>query len=93
VRAAGYQVVRIPQPPARESPLGEGYTILTYTNSTFANDRVLIPVYGTPMDQQAVAVYDRVLPRQVTEVPIQSDYAIDFGGSIHCVTMERFRAP
>jgi agmatine deiminase len=93
VRAAGYQVVRIPQPPSRESPLSEGYTIVTYTNSTFANDRVLIPVYGLPSDQRALAVYDSVLPREVTEVPIDSDYVIDFGGSVHCITMERYRGP
>ncbi len=85
----GYQVVRIPQPASIWYEPFATFTIRTYTNSSFANQTILIPVYGDPTDATALAIYDQVLPTEVNEVGIDSSYIINFGGAMHCITMEK----
>jgi agmatine deiminase len=81
-----WNVVRIPQP--------DVYYIFfvlpvvrTYTNSLMVNDTVLLPVYDIPLDNDAVAVYQEVLPGK-TIYPIDASVIIESGGAWHCVTME-----
>lgn len=81
-----WNVVRIPQPDVY-------YTnfvlpvVRTYTNSLIVNNIVLLPVYNIPIDDDAVAVYQQVLPGK-TIYPINANVIIESGGAWHCVTME-----
>jgi len=88
VNGAGesWNVVRIPQPEVY-------YTffilpvVRTYTNSLIANNVVLLPVYNIPSDEEAVAIYQEILPDK-TIYPIDASRIIESGGAWHCVTME-----
>lgn len=80
------QVVRIRQPDVYY----EGITfpvIRTYTNSLIVNDRIIVPVYGIPDDEQALAVYAALFPGK-TLVPLDARQIITSSGAWHCVTME-----
>ncbi len=85
----GYVVVRIPQPSSYWNFSQFSYTIRTHTNSTFINGKILVPVYGEASDQVALDIYAQVLPT-ITAVGIDSSYIIEFGGAMHCITMEQF---
>lgn len=89
MRGIGFTVVRIPQPKSRWFSAYSSWTIRTYTNSTFANNRALVPTYGEATDAVALSIYDTSLPAAVQEVGIDSDYIIDYGGAMHCITMEK----
>jgi agmatine deiminase len=88
VNGAGepWSVVRIPQPEVYYA-----FFILpvvrTYTNSIIVNNAVLLPVYNIPSDEEAVALYEQVLPGK-TIYPIDASTIIESGGAWHCVTME-----
>lgn len=84
----GYDVVRIPQPASRPSPF-DGYTIVTYTNSNIVNNRILVPVYGLATDDDALSIYEDILSPSAVAVGIDSNYIIDYGGAMHCITMEK----
>jgi len=61
--------------------------VRTYTNSLIVNDRVIVPTYGIPDDDDALAVYGEVFPDK-TIVPLNAEDIIESGGAWHCVTME-----
>lgn len=61
--------------------------VRTYTNSLMINNFVVVPVYGIPEDDAALAVYREVLPGK-TLVPLDAREIIPSGGAWHCVTME-----
>jgi len=59
----------------------------TYANFLILNDAVLVPVYGLPQDEAALAVIGRVFPdRAIVAVPCRQ--LIEQHGSLHCVTMQ-----
>jgi len=60
----------------------------TYTNSLILNGKVFIPQYpktASVADKQALNIY-RNLGLKV--FPIDSEYSIQSGGSVHCLTMQ-----
>ena len=61
----------------------------TYTNIVFANGVVLVPVYPDycpDLDEEALAIYRRLLPdRQV--VGIDCSGLIKMNGALRCITM------
>lgn len=59
----------------------------SYTNSLTVNGRVLVPVYGVPEDAEALATYQRAMPG-FEIIPIDSQVAINGGGTVHCLTKE-----
>lgn len=83
-------VVRIRQPDVYYESLVFP-VVRTYTNSLIANDRVIVPVYGIPDDEGALAVYASLFPGK-TIVPLDATGIITSAGAWHCVTME-FPAP
>ena len=81
-----WNVVRIPQPDVY-------YTnfvlpvVRTYTNALIVNNIVVLPVYNIPLDNDAVAAYQQILPGKAI-YPIDASIIIESGGAWHCVTME-----
>jgi agmatine/peptidylarginine deiminase len=73
-----FQVTRIPA-------YFSGSTCYTYTNSLMVNSKVLVPIYGTSTDSQALQVYQNLLPSH-TIIGINCSAIITSGGSIHCIT-------
>ncbi len=87
-----FNVVRIPSPP--EQGFGGGYPdnngwYLTYTNSVFVNNTLLLPTYYTEYDTTAVRIYEELLPGY-NIVGIDCDDSgqaiISQSGAIHCIT-------
>ena len=87
-----FDVVRIPSPP--EQGFGGGYPdengwYLTYTNSVFVNNTILLPTYYTEYDTTALRIYEETLPGY-NVVGIDCDNngeaIISLSGAIHCIT-------
>ncbi|MDA8771805.1 agmatine deiminase family protein [Flavobacteriales bacterium] len=87
-----FEVVRIPSPP--EQGFGGGYPdengwYLTYTNSVFVNNTILLPTYYTEYDTTALRIYEEALPGY-NVVGIDCDNngeaIISLSGAIHCIT-------
>jgi agmatine/peptidylarginine deiminase len=87
-----FEVIRIPSPP--EQGWGGGYPdangwYLTYTNSVFVNNTILLPTYYTEYDTTALRIYDEALPGY-NVVGIDCDNngeaIISLSGAIHCIT-------
>ena len=83
-----YDVVRIPSPP--EPGWGGGYPneggdYMTYTNSVFVNNTILLPTYYEEYDTTAIAIYEEALPGY-NVVGIDCNQIISASGAIHCIT-------
>lgn len=85
-----FDVIRIPSPPEQ----GWGYPdqngwYLTYTNSVFVNNTILLPTYYTEYDTTAIRIYEEALPGYEI-VGIDCDNSgsaiISLSGAIHCIT-------
>jgi hypothetical protein len=64
-------------------PLAGGHR--TYMNSLIVNDTVFVPVFGKPVDIEAIAAYRRT---GLKVIPFPgSELADDHQGSLHCLTM------
>ena len=81
------EVVEIEQPAYREDDNGLRLA-LSYINFYIANQGIVMPIFGDPADEAAVATLTKVFPdRQVVTVP-----ALDLtygGGGIHCITQQQ----
>lgn len=86
-----WQVVRIVQPDVYYTQFVVP-VVRTYTNSLIVNNAVIVPVYGIPEDEQALAVYRELFPSK-TIVPLNAEAIIPSGGAWHCVTMEMATTP
>jgi agmatine/peptidylarginine deiminase len=63
----------------------DGNDCAAYTNSLILNTKVLVPVYGIPADDDALAVYETAMPGyEVVGVPYNLWYSYD---ALHCRTM------
>lgn len=83
-----FDVVRIPSPP--EPGWGGGYPdaggdYMTYTNSVFVNNTILLPTYYEEYDTTAIAIYEAALPGY-NVVGIDCNQIISASGAIHCIT-------
>ena len=59
----------------------------TYANFLIVNGGVLVPVYGTAQDAEALRIFAEVFPdRQI--VPVACSVLVRQHGSLHCVTMQ-----
>lgn len=59
----------------------------TYANFLIINGAVLLPVYNTPQDSEAITIFEQTFPdREI--VPIDCSVLIRQHGSLHCVTMQ-----
>ena len=83
-----FDVVRIPSPPEPGWGGGfpdEGGDYMTYTNSVFVNNTILLPTYYEEYDTTAIAIYERELPGY-NVVGIDCNQIISASGAIHCIT-------
>ncbi len=83
-----FEVVRIPSPP--EPGWGGGYPsgggdYMTYTNSVFVNNTILLPTYYEEFDTTAIAIYEETLPGY-NVIGIDCNQIISASGAIHCIT-------
>jgi agmatine deiminase len=59
----------------------------TYANFLITNEAVLVPIYGLPMDEDALEVVSQAFPGyEIFGIPCLS--LIEQGGSLHCITMQ-----
>lgn len=66
----------------------------TFTNVVYANGVLLVPTYGgydRAAESQALALYRRLLPNWKI-VDIDCSFLIQGNGSLHCITMNVYRA-
>lgn len=82
-----YNVIRIPMPPDNGQWPSNGGDYFTYTNSSFINKTVIVPVYGIPQDSTALNIYREALPGY-TITPINCLGMIGALGALHCITKE-----
>jgi hypothetical protein len=64
-----------------------GGDYFTYTNSSFINKTIIVPVYGIPQDSAAIQLYRQELPGY-TVFPINCAGMIGALGALHCITKE-----
>ncbi len=87
-----FKVIRIPSPPQSNGnyPDENGW-YLTYTNSLFVNNTVLVPTYYTQYDTTALRIYEEALPGY-NIIGIDCDSSpnniIALSGALHCITHE-----
>lgn len=82
-----YKVVRIPMPPDNGQYPNTGGDYFTYTNSSFINNSIIVPVYGIPQDNIALDIYRENLPGY-NVIPINCLGMIGALGALHCITKE-----
>ncbi|MBL7925065.1 MAG: agmatine deiminase family protein [Bacteroidia bacterium] len=82
-----YKVLRIPMPDDNNLYPNNGGDYYTYTNSSFINKTVILPVYGIPEDSIAINTYRENLPGY-TIAPINCSGMIGALGALHCITKE-----
>ena len=82
-----YKIVRIPMPDDNNLYPNNGGDYFTYTNSSFINKTVILPIYGIPEDSTAIRIYRENLPGY-TITPINCASIIGALGALHCITKE-----
>jgi agmatine deiminase len=82
-----FHIVELPLPERRVEFAGERLP-LTYANFYIANGGVVVPVFGDPRDEQALAILRPLFPgREV--VGCMARALITGGGAFHCVTQQQ----
>ncbi|KRB86461.1 agmatine deiminase [Sphingomonas sp. Root710] len=83
--AFGLKVVGIPSPGAVER---DGEIIpASYMNFYIGNAAVVVPLYGTPNDEAAVAAIAALFPTRAV-VGFRADHILTGGGSFHCISQQ-----
>ncbi len=78
------QIVRIP------TPIGENKVFRTYTNALQTDTALFVPIYDgyDDLNEQALDIYRAYLPLEMSVVPINASSVVQYGGAIHCTTMQ-----
>lgn len=82
-----YKIIRIPMPADNGAYPNTTGNYLTYTNSSFINNTVIVPIYNIPQDTTALRIYREALPGY-TIVGINSNASIGSLGALHCITKD-----
>jgi len=82
-----YKVVRIPMPPSLSGQYPPSSSYYTYTNATFVNKTILVPIYGFSQDTTALRIYRQSCPGYRV-VGINCYDIINLSGAIHCINKE-----
>ncbi|MFZ1375497.1 MAG: agmatine deiminase family protein [Geothrix sp.] len=86
-RGRKLQVVRIPSPGLLENEDGEPMPA-SFVNFYIGNAAVVVPTYGTPFDDEAVATIARLFPGRRT-VGRSARAILSGGGAFHCITQQQ----
>ncbi len=82
-----FRVVRVPMAPSPSGNYPPHAHYRTYTNSIILNHLVLVPIYGSFLDDEALSIYEEAMPGYEI-VGINMNNVISASGAIHCVTRE-----
>jgi agmatine deiminase len=82
-----YKVVRIPMPPSSTGQYPPNSSYFTYTNSSFINKTILVPLYGLSQDTTAMRIYRESCPGYKV-YGINCAAIIPSSGAIHCITKD-----
>ena len=83
LKAAGFEVVRMPMPD------NDGRKVFrTYTNALALNGAVLVPVYRESgrYERRALRIFEEAFPGRAV-VPVEADEIMELSGAVHCATM------
>lgn len=74
-------------------PIREGTRLpASYVNFYLVNGGVVVPQFGDPMDETAVAILEECFPDREVE-PVHSREILLGGGNIHCITQQQPAVP
>ena len=86
-----FRIERIIQPPCNNGNFppycSAPYEYRTYTNALFVNKTILVPIYNTQYDDEALQRWAEIMPGYQIK-GIDCTGIINSGGAIHCVTKE-----
>ncbi|MDO6412959.1 agmatine deiminase family protein [Sphingomonas sp. BIUV-7] len=88
-RAFGVELVLIPSPGLVER---DGEMVpASYMNFYIGNAAVVVPLYGAPNDEAAVAAIGALFPGRQA-IGVRADHILTGGGSLHCISQQIPRA-
>ena len=78
------QVTRIPMASSADK------IFRTYTNALQTDKAIFVPVYDghDELNSQALDIYRSLLPEGTAVIPIAASKVIEWGGAVHCTTMQ-----
>jgi len=84
-RAFGVDVVEVPSPGRIEE--GSFVQPASYMNFVIANDVVVVPIFGSPHDEDGVAAIAELFPTRAT-LGVMADAVLAGGGGFHCSSQQ-----
>ena len=80
------EVVEVPYRPSNETWKGFPSACGDYVNTLVTSWAVYVPVYGSPLDEEALEVFRENTDKEV--IPIDASAVCFMGGSLHCLTWD-----
>mgnify|MGYP006299438405 CR=1 FL=1 len=77
-------------PADRFGPGGRRACPASYANFLILNEAVLVPTFGQPADDVALAAIEKAMPDRMV-IGVRSEYLVVGLGAVHCLTMQQPR--
>jgi agmatine deiminase len=81
-----FEIVEVPSPGAVYNKDG-GLMPASYLNFYISNTRVIVPIYGSPQDDEAVKVIGSCFPDRQT-IGLGANAILNGGGAFHCISQQ-----